>query len=199
MTDPPTPSRRMRLGLPTSPVVSGVMVAAFSPRPVSRMAAAASRTTSLAVARRFPRDRSNRSSSRSNPRTPGSSTRSASSSSSWPVSSPSQTTIWRPGDTPPSVVAMNVHTGQRVHTQSVRASWPIPRSAPPVGGARGSAQRTRTRACPASTSRVIQIVRPAAPSEHCPSNQAYHSPRPSPVRALARMTCAEGFTARRLA
>ena len=35
MTEPPMPSRRMRLGLPTSPVVSGVMVAAFSPRPVS--------------------------------------------------------------------------------------------------------------------------------------------------------------------
>ena len=49
MTDPPTPSRRMRFGLPTSPVVSGVMVAALSPRPVSRMAAAASRTTALAV------------------------------------------------------------------------------------------------------------------------------------------------------
>ena len=31
MTEPPTPSRRMRLGLPTSPVVSGVMVAAFEP------------------------------------------------------------------------------------------------------------------------------------------------------------------------
>ena len=35
MTEPPTPSRRMRFGLPTSPVVSGVMVAALSPRPVS--------------------------------------------------------------------------------------------------------------------------------------------------------------------
>ena len=36
------PSRKMRFGLPTSPVVSGVTVAAFSPRPASRMAAAAS-------------------------------------------------------------------------------------------------------------------------------------------------------------
>ena len=36
------PSRRIRLGLPTSPVVSGVTVAAFSPSPASRMAAAAS-------------------------------------------------------------------------------------------------------------------------------------------------------------
>ena len=58
MTEPPTPSRRIRLGLPTSPVVSGVIVAALSPRPVSRMAAAASRTTALAVARRFSRERS---------------------------------------------------------------------------------------------------------------------------------------------
>ena len=68
MTEPPTPSRRMRFGLPTSPVVSGVIVAALSPRPVSRMAAAASWTTALAVARRFSRDRSKWTSSRSNPR-----------------------------------------------------------------------------------------------------------------------------------
>ena len=113
MTEPPTPSRRMRLGLPTSPVVSGVMVAAFSPRPVSRMAAAAWRTTSLAVTRRFPSERSNRSSSRSNPSTPGSKTRSASSSNSWPVSSPSQTTIWRPGDTVLRVPAAEAATPRR--------------------------------------------------------------------------------------
>ena len=98
MTDPPTPSRRMRFGLPTSPVCSGVIVAAFSPNPVSRMAAAASWTTALPVARRLARERSNRTSSRSKPRTSGSRTRSASRSNSWPVSSPSHTTICRPGD-----------------------------------------------------------------------------------------------------
>ena len=71
MTVPPTPSRRIRLGLPTSPVVSGVIVAALSPRPAERIAAAASCTTPFAVRRRFSRDRSNRRSCRSTPNTSG--------------------------------------------------------------------------------------------------------------------------------
>ena len=70
----------------------GVMVAAFSPSPTSTMAAAASDTTPLSVRRRFSSERSKRTSSRGMPTTDGSSTRRASSRSSWPVSSPSQTT-----------------------------------------------------------------------------------------------------------
>lgn len=38
MTEPPTSSRRIRFGEPTSPAPSGVVVAAFSPRPASRIA-----------------------------------------------------------------------------------------------------------------------------------------------------------------
>ena len=95
ITDPPTPSRKMRFGLPTSPAPSGVTVAAFNPRPVARIAAAASRTTSFDVRRRFSSDRSKCSSETSKPRTRGSRTRSAWSKSSWPVWSPSHTTILR--------------------------------------------------------------------------------------------------------
>ena len=82
ITEPPTSSRRIRLGEPTSPASSGVIVAAFTPSPVRRMDAAAARTTSLAEARRRSRDRSNRSNEISNPITSGSSTRRACSSSS---------------------------------------------------------------------------------------------------------------------
>ena len=42
ITRPPISSRRIRFGEPTSPAPSGVTVAAFRPRPVSRMRAAAS-------------------------------------------------------------------------------------------------------------------------------------------------------------
>src|SRR6476619_5616334 len=93
ITLPPISSRRIRFGEPTSPRPSGVTVAAFSPRPDSRIAAAASCTTPFWVSRRFPRDRSKRESSSVTPTTSGASTRSASSSSSCPVSSPSRTTI----------------------------------------------------------------------------------------------------------
>ena len=54
----PISSRRIRFGDPTSPELSGVIVAAFSPSPASRIARAASWTTSLSVARRFPSERS---------------------------------------------------------------------------------------------------------------------------------------------
>jgi len=60
ITFPPIFSRRIRFGEPTSPVVSGVTVAALSPSPWSRIARDASWTTPLSVARRFSSDRSNR-------------------------------------------------------------------------------------------------------------------------------------------
>ena len=93
MTFPPISSRRIRFGEPTSPAPSGVIVAAFSPIPTSRIAAAASWTTAFSVARRFSSERSKRGKSSSSPTTSGARTRSASSSSSCPVSSPSSTTI----------------------------------------------------------------------------------------------------------
>ena len=58
MTVPSMPVLKMALGEPTSSGSSGVTVAAFMPNPVSLMAAAASCTTSLSVARRFSSDRS---------------------------------------------------------------------------------------------------------------------------------------------
>ena len=87
MTWPPISSRRMRFGEPTSPRVSGVIVAAFRTRPASRIAAAASWTTSFCVARRFSSERSNRRSSSSMPIVPARGPRSASSRGSCPVSS----------------------------------------------------------------------------------------------------------------
>ena len=60
ITLPPISSRRIRFGEPTSPRVSGVTVAAFSPRPCSRIAAAASCTTRFLVARRLSSERSKR-------------------------------------------------------------------------------------------------------------------------------------------
>src|SRR4051794_22608388 len=93
ITRPPISSRRIRFGEPTSSALSGVTVAAFRPRPASRIAAAASCTTWLPVARRDSSERSKRGSSSSSPTTSGASTRSDSSSSSWPVWSPSSTTI----------------------------------------------------------------------------------------------------------
>src|SRR5262245_21942269 len=91
ITRPPISSRRIRFGEPTSSTPSGVIVAAFSPSPCSRIAAAASKTTLFSVVRRVASERSKRSSSTSSPITEGSRTRSASSSSSCPVSSPSRT------------------------------------------------------------------------------------------------------------
>src|SRR5438067_4088857 len=93
ITLPPISSRRMRFGDPTSPRPSGVTVAPFSPSPCSRIAAAASLTTRFSVARRFSSERSKRGNSSSTPITSGRRTRRASSSSSWPVWSPSRTTI----------------------------------------------------------------------------------------------------------
>ena len=58
MTFPSTPSRTMRLGEPTSSLPSGVTVAAFRPNPASFIAAAASSTTALDVARRCSSERS---------------------------------------------------------------------------------------------------------------------------------------------
>src|SRR2546423_2205126 len=95
MTLPPISSRRMRFGEPTSPRPSGVIVAAFNPRPCSRIAVAASCTTPLSVSRRRSSERSNRGKSSSTPMTSGSRTRRLSSSSSCPVSSPSRTTMVR--------------------------------------------------------------------------------------------------------
>ena len=58
ITLPSMASRRSRLGLPTSSLPSGVIVAALSPKRASRMARAALATTSLLVRRRFSRERS---------------------------------------------------------------------------------------------------------------------------------------------
>jgi hypothetical protein len=93
ITVPPTCSRRMRLGEPTSSEPSGVIVAAFSPNPASHIARAASCTTELLVWRRLSRDRSKRSISSARPSTSGESTRRACSKSSCPVWSLSSTTI----------------------------------------------------------------------------------------------------------
>ena len=93
MTLPSMPSRSRRLGEPTSSLPSGVTVAALMPRPDRHIALAASSTTPLLVARRFSSERSKRSRSSGRPRTSGSRTRSAWSSSSWPVSSPSRTVM----------------------------------------------------------------------------------------------------------
>ena len=60
ITLPPISSRRIRFGEPTSPRPSGVTVAAFSPSPCSRIAAAASWTTPFCVARRPSSERSKR-------------------------------------------------------------------------------------------------------------------------------------------
>ncbi len=51
ITLPPISSRRIRLGEPTSSRPSGVMVAALMPKPLSRIARAASWTISLPVSR----------------------------------------------------------------------------------------------------------------------------------------------------
>ena len=67
ITRPSSSSRRIRLGLPTSSLPSGVTVAALRPKRASRMAAAASDTTALDVARRCSSERSKRTSSRLDP------------------------------------------------------------------------------------------------------------------------------------
>ena len=71
ITLPPISSRRIRFGEPTSPAPSGVTVAAFSPKPCSRTAAAASWTTPLLVARRPSSERSKRTKPSSTPITSG--------------------------------------------------------------------------------------------------------------------------------
>src|SRR3954452_18488070 len=95
ITLPSISSRRIRLGEPTSSAPSGVIVAALIDKPHSRIAAAASVTTAFSVLRRLSSDRSKWSSWACTSVTLGSRTRSACSSSSWPVSSPSSTTIRR--------------------------------------------------------------------------------------------------------
>src|SRR4029079_7988740 len=95
MTLPSTSSRRIRLGEPTSSLPSGVTVAALIPKPASRIATAASETPALSVSRRCSSERSWWTSVSCAPQTSGSSTRTACSSSSWPVSSPSRTMIRR--------------------------------------------------------------------------------------------------------
>ncbi len=109
ITLPPTRSRISRFGLPTSSAPSGVIVAALIPNPVSAIRAAASSQTRFSVARRFSRERSNRTNSSSIPSTSGSRTRSACSSSSCPVSSPSSTTI--------------LGAAMRADTNPERCSW----------------------------------------------------------------------------
>ena len=126
MTEPPMPSRKMRFGLPTSPVISGVTVAAFRPRPVSRMAAAASaddarspwRGGSPARGRSAPardRTRARRAPGPAAPR----------SRSSWPVSSPSHTTSCCPVDTRPGS-----HETAVAATAGVVTATPAVRPAP---------------------------------------------------------------------
>ncbi len=58
MTLPPIALRRMALGEPTSPVVSGVIVAALRPSLARFIASAAWWTTALFVARRCSSERS---------------------------------------------------------------------------------------------------------------------------------------------
>src|SRR5450759_153579 len=93
ITRPSISLRRMAFGLPTSPLPSGVMVAALIPNPSSRSASAASMTPSLRVLRRSSRERSKLRFSISSPITPGSSKRSASRRSSSPVWSPCSTAM----------------------------------------------------------------------------------------------------------
>ena len=82
ITLPPMASRSRAFGLPTSSAPSGVMVAAFRPKPWRTVAAAASKTTWFRVRRRFSSERSWRSISSARPVTAGSITRRASSRSS---------------------------------------------------------------------------------------------------------------------
>ena len=56
ITVPSISSRRIRFGLPTSSLPSGVTVAALMPKPASAIARAASVTTSFSVSRRFERE-----------------------------------------------------------------------------------------------------------------------------------------------
>ena len=58
ITLPPISSRMSRFGEPTSSLPSGVIVAAFSPRPCSLIAAAASWTIPFSVFRRDSSERS---------------------------------------------------------------------------------------------------------------------------------------------
>ncbi len=58
ITLPSSASRSSRFGLPTSSAPSGVIVAALSPSPVARIAAAASVQTPFSVARRLSSERS---------------------------------------------------------------------------------------------------------------------------------------------
>ena len=67
MTLPPIASRSRALGLPTSSAPSGVMVAAFRPKPWRTTASAASNTAWFRVRRRFSSDRSWRSISSGKP------------------------------------------------------------------------------------------------------------------------------------
>ena len=85
ITRPPISSRRIRFGEPTSSRPSGVIVAALSPSPCSRIARAASCTTLVAaLSAASSSERSKRGNSSSSPITSGARTRSDSSSSSWP-------------------------------------------------------------------------------------------------------------------
>src|ERR1700681_926196 len=93
ITRPSISLRRMALGLPTSPLPSGVIVAALIPNPSSRRAAAASSTAWFLVFLRSPRERSKSRFAISNPSTSGSRRRSASRSSSSPVWSPCRTAM----------------------------------------------------------------------------------------------------------
>ena len=131
ITEPPTSSRRIRLGEPTSPASSGVIVAAFTPSPVRRMDAAAARTTSLAEARRRSRDRSNRSNEISNPITSGSSTRRA-----------CGVAHDRPPRWPREAME-RMKTSPSVAWSCIRTRSPS--SAPPVNGEDESTARTPTR------------------------------------------------------
>ena len=94
ITLPSISSRRMRLGLPTSSAPSGVIVAALIPKPASRIAARGRRHDLVVRSCGGSRARGRSARARRSTRvTAGSSTRSACSSSSWPVSSPSRTII----------------------------------------------------------------------------------------------------------
>jgi hypothetical protein len=76
------PLLRTAFGEPTSPGLSGVIVAALRPKPASFIASAASYTTLFSVARRFSSERSYRSNSKFSPVTEESNTLKDSSRSS---------------------------------------------------------------------------------------------------------------------
>src|SRR5919108_1286080 len=186
ITRPPISSRRMRFGEPTSSAPSGVIVAAFSPRPASRTAAAASCTISLGVARREASERSKRGNRSSTPVTSGASTRSASSSNSCPVSSPSSTTIVFPAIRPQLLPGLGLRprgyielygSPRRVEAAGLAGTVSVRRLSRPQDRGRTSARADRRAAHPAGLARRLDL----APSGREAAGDRAGQRRPAPV------------------